>query len=58
MDLLGDIGPTSHHKVVTTMLELSIIIEDNVSHEMKGRKGSVLHDRWSRRGDHSVTIMA
>lgn len=58
MDLLGDIEPTSYETVVATMLELAIIIEEKIAREIKGRKGSILHDGWSRYGVHYVALMA
>ena len=57
-ELLVDIQSTSSETVVATMIELSIIIEENISIEMKGKKGSITHDRWIRNGPHFVALMS
>ena len=58
VELLRDIEPVSHETVFSEILELSITIEEKISSEMKGRKGSILHDGWSRCGTHFFYLMA
>ena len=58
MELLAEIQPASHEKIVDKMLQLSIIIEQKRSAELKGKKGIFRHDGWNRRGTHFVALMA
>ncbi len=56
MDLLN-VDPVSYKVCVHTMLELMLVVEDKIAKEMKGKKGSLLHDGWSRYGKHFVVLL-
>ncbi len=47
------------HKIFTnTMLELSLIVEEKIAAEMKGKKGIIMHDGWSKHSRHYVCLLA
>jgi hypothetical protein len=39
---------TSHTTLTDTMLELSLIVEEKIAAEMKGKKGNIMHDGCSK----------
>jgi hypothetical protein len=49
---------TSHKTFTDTMLELSLIVEEKVAAKMKGKKGIIMHDRWSKYSRHYVCLLA
>ena len=49
---------SSHHTFADTMLELSMIVEVKVAAEMKGKKGTIIHDGWSKYSRHYVCLLA
>ena len=49
---------TSHTIFTNTMLELSMIVEEKVAAEMKGKKGTIMHDGWSKYSRHYVCFFA
>jgi hypothetical protein len=40
------------------MLELSLIVEEKVAAEMKGKKGTIMHNGWSKYSRHYVCLLA
>ncbi len=49
---------TSHKTFTNTMLELSLIVEEKIAAEMKGKKGTIMHDGWSKYSRHYVCLLA
>jgi hypothetical protein len=49
---------TSHKTFTDTMLELSLIVEKKIAAEMKGKKGIIMHDGWSKYSRHYVCLLA
>ncbi len=49
---------TSHKTFTNTMSELSLIVEEKVAAEMKGKKGIIIHDGWSKYSRHYVCLLA
>jgi hypothetical protein len=49
---------TSHKTFTDTMLELSLIVEEKVAAEMKGKKGIIMHDWWSKYSRPYVCLLA
>ena len=47
-----------HKTFVDTMLELSFIVEEKISAEIKGKKGIIMHDGWSKYARHYVCLLA
>ena len=47
----------SHAVLVETLLHLSLVVEEKIAKEMKGKKGCILHDGWSKYGCHYVALM-
>ena len=47
----------SHAVLVETLLHLSLVVEEKIAKEMKGKKGCILHDGWSKYGRHYVALM-
>ena len=47
---------TSHHTFANTMLELSMIVEEKVAAEIKGKTGTIMHDGWSIPGTMFVCL--
>jgi hypothetical protein len=37
---------TFHKTFTNTMLELSLIVEEKIAAEMKGKRGIIMHDGW------------
>lgn len=48
----------SYKTFVNTMLELSLIVEGKIATEMKGKKGIIMHDGWSKYARHFVCLLA
>jgi hypothetical protein len=48
---------TSYDTFIETMLELSMIVEGKIAVEMKGRKGTIIHDGWSKFSKHYVCLL-
>ncbi len=46
-----------HNTFVDTLLELSFIVEE-ISAEIKGKKGVIMHDGWSKYARHYVCLLA
>ena len=42
--------------ILATMLELTLIVEEKIAAEMKGKKIVITHDGWSRFGRHYVAL--
>jgi hypothetical protein len=40
------------------MLELSLIVQEKVAAGMKGEKGIIMHDGWSKYSRHYVCLLA
>jgi hypothetical protein len=40
------------------MLELSLIVEEKITAEMKGKRGIIMHDRWNKYSRHYVCLLA
>jgi hypothetical protein len=49
---------TSHKTFTDTMLELSLIVEEKVAAEMKGKKGIIMHNGWSKYSRQYVCLLA
>ena len=49
---------TSYHIIVDTMFQLSLIVEKKIASEMKGKKGIIMHDGWSKFARHYLAILA
>ncbi len=49
---------TSHKTFTDTMLELSLIVEEKTTVEMKGKKEIIMHDKWSKYSRHYVCLLA
>jgi hypothetical protein len=49
---------TSHKTFTDTMLELSLIVEEKIAAEMKGKKQTIMHDGWSKYSRHYVCLLA
>ena len=43
---------------VDTMLELSFIVEEKIAAEIKGKKGTIMHDGWSKYARHYICLLA
>ena len=43
-----NVDPVSYNTLVETMLHLTLLVEEKIAKEMKGLKGTILHDGWSR----------
>lgn len=43
---------------IDTMFELSLIVEQKIAKEMKGKKGIIMHDGWSKFARHYVCLLA
>ncbi len=48
----------SYDVFIDTMLELSMIVETKIGAEMRGRKGTIIHDGWSKFSKHYVCLLA
>ena len=48
----------SYTTVVDTMVSLSIIVEEKLSKEMTGVKGTIMYDGWSKFSTHYVALLA
>lgn len=42
----------SYHTLVDTMLMLTMIVEEKIAAEIKGKKGTIMHDGWSKFSRH------
>jgi hypothetical protein len=40
------------------MLELSMLVEEKIAKEMVGKKGTIIHDGWSKFAEHYVCLLA
>ncbi len=40
------------------MLELSLIVEEKIAAEIKGKKGIIMHDGWSKYSRHYFCLIA
>ncbi len=49
---------TSHKTFTDTMLQLSLIVEEKIAAEMKGKKGIIVHDGGSKYSRHYVCLLA
>lgn len=49
---------TSIKVFMATMFELSLIVEEKIAAEMKGAKGTIVHDSWSVFSRHYVCLLA
>jgi hypothetical protein len=49
---------TSQKTFTNTMLELSLIVEEKIAAEMKGKKWTIIHDGWSKYSKHYVCLLA
>ncbi len=49
---------TSRKTFTDTMLELSLIVEEKIAAEIKGKKGIIMHDGWSKYSRHYVCLLA
>ena len=47
----------SYPTLVNTMLELSLIVEEKIAAEMKGKRGIIMHDGWSKFSRHYVCLL-
>ena len=50
--------PVSIDVLMETMFHLTLVVEDKIAGEMKGKKGTILHDGWSRFGRHYVCLFS
>jgi hypothetical protein len=48
----------SYKVFVDTMLELSMIVEEKIAAELKGKRGTIIHDGWSKFSKHYVCLLA
>jgi len=48
----------SYHTFVDTMLLLTMIVEEKIAAEIKGKKGTIMHDGWSKFSRHYVCLLA
>ena len=51
-------APVSIDVLMETMFHLTLVVEEKVSGEMKGKKGTILHDGWTRFGRHYVCLFS
>jgi hypothetical protein len=49
---------TSHKTFTNTMLELSLIVEEKIAAEMKGKKKNIIHNGGSKYSRHYVCLLA
>jgi hypothetical protein len=49
---------TSHKTFTNTMLELSLIVEEKITAEMRGKRGIIVHDGWSKYSRHYACLLA
>ncbi len=49
---------TSHKTFTDAMLVLSLIVEEKIAAEMKGKIGIIMHDGWSKYSRHYVCLLA
>ena len=56
--LVCNFDSPSYKTFVDTMLELSFIVEQKISAEMKCKKGIIMHDGWSKFARHYVCLLA
>ena len=47
----------SYKTLVNTMLELTLIVEEKIAAEMKGKRGIIMHDGWSKFSRHFVCLL-
>lgn len=48
----------SYPTLVDTLLHLSLVVEEKIAAEMKGKKGCIMHDGWSKYARHYVCLLA
>jgi hypothetical protein len=48
----------SYDVYIHTMLELSILVEEKIAKEMEGKKGTIIHNGWSKFAKHYVCLLA
>ena len=48
----------SYPTLVDTLLQLSLLVEEKIAAEMKGKKGCIMHNGWSKYGRHYVCLLA
>jgi hypothetical protein len=48
---------TPHKTFTNTMLELSLIVEEKKSVEMKGKREIIMHDKWNKYSRHYVCLL-
>jgi hypothetical protein len=48
----------SYDVFIHTMLELSMLVEEKIAKEMEGKKGTIIHDGWSKFAKHYVCSLA
>ena len=48
----------SYPTLVETMLVLTMVVEEKIAQEIKGVKGTILHDGWSKFSRHYVCLLA
>ena len=48
----------SYETPIATSIQLIYVVEEKNSNEMKGNKGQIIHDGWSRYVNHFVALMA
>jgi hypothetical protein len=48
----------SYDVFIRTMLELSVLVEEKIAKEMEGKKGTIIHDGWSKFAKHYVCLLA
>ena len=47
----------SYKTLLNTMLELTLIVEEKIAAEMKGKRGIIMHDGWSKFSRHFVCVL-
>jgi hypothetical protein len=48
----------SYDVFIQTMLELSMLVEEKIAKEMEGKKGTIIHDGWSKFARRYVCLLA
>ena len=43
---------------MNTMFDLSLIVEEKIAAEIKGKRGVIMHDGWSKFARHYVCLLA
>ena len=48
----------SYHTLIDTVLLLTMVVEEKIAAEIKGKKGRIMHDGWSKFSRHYVCLLA